>query len=183
MPEKSITTLEPEKKRRLLSILESLLPLVDSLADKLRFLWILGLLVTGWLVVWCYNLKHYSLGLTAFVGIAAFLPTLILVSFWWALEELKSLPEIAGQLVGDAKSQLQGSVQYIRAGKAPKLGFFSAAKRLWSIGWMASEALELVGSSINVATLVNPVMLILGVISILVVFLLFFVGVMLAFFV
>lgn len=183
MPENPTTTLAPDKKQRLLSLFESLLPLVDNLADKLRLLWILGLLVSVWLVVWCYPLKGYSLGLAAFAGLVAFFPSLILLRFWWALEELKSLPDIAGQMVGDAKSELQASVQNIRAGKAPKLGFLSAGKRLWSVGAMAVEARELMGSYISVATLVNPFMLVLCVISIVGVFMLFFVGIVLAFFV
>jgi hypothetical protein len=183
MPEQSTTYLEPEKKRRLFSIFERLIPLVDSLADKLRLMLVLGLLVTVWLIVWCHFLKHYSLGITVTLGIAALLPTLILARFWWALEELKNLPDIAGQAIGDAKTELRESVQNIRAGKAPKLGFFSAGKSLWSVGAMASEARELVGSYISVATLVNPFMLILGVISFVSVFLLFLLGIILAFFV
>jgi hypothetical protein len=183
MAEEQVTTIASEKKQRLLSIFERLLPLVDGLADKLRLFFILGVLVTGWLVVWCYFLKHYSIGITATMGIAAFLPTLILARFWWALEELKNLPDIAGQVVGDAKTELKESVQNIRAGKAPKLGFFSAGKSLWSVGAMASEARELVGSYISISTLVNPFMLVLGVISFVSVFLLFLLGIMLAFFV
>jgi hypothetical protein len=139
MPEQSTTYLEPEKKQRLLAIFERLLPLVDSLADKLRLFLILGVLVTLWLVVWCHFLKHYSLGITVTLGVAALLPTLVLARFWWALEELKSLPDIAGQVVGDAKTELQESVQNIRAGRIPKLGFFSAGKGLWSVGAMAHQ--------------------------------------------
>jgi hypothetical protein len=183
MPEISKTALAPEKKQRLLSIFESLLPLVDSLADKLRLICFLGFLVTVWLVVWCYFLKHYSVSISALVGMTAFLPTLILARFWWALEEMKSLPDIAGDMVGDAKSELQQSVQNMRAGKIPKLGIFSAGKGLWSIGAMAVEARELVGSYISVATLANPLMLILGIISFISVFLLFLVGIVLVFFV
>lgn len=183
MAEKQMPPITPEKHEQLLSIFGRLLPLVDSLADKLRLLWILGLLAAIWLVVWCYVLKHYALGITATMGIVALLPSLILARFWWALEELKSLPDIAGEMVGDAKTELRESVQNIRAGKVPKLGFFSAGKSLWSIGAMAAEARELVGSYISVATLVNPFMLVLGVISLFSVFLLFFVGIVLAFFV
>jgi hypothetical protein len=183
MSEKQTTALEPEKKQRLLAIFERLLPLVDGLANKLRLFLILGVLVAVWLVVWCYFLKHYSLGITVTLGVVAFLPTLVLARFWWALEELKSLPDIAGQVVGDARTELQESVQNIRAGKIPKLGFFSAGKSLWSVGAMASEARELMGSYISVATLVNPFMLVLGVISFVGVFLLFMVGIVLAFFV
>ncbi len=183
MTEKPAPTLEPEKKRRLLSIFENLLPIVDSLADKLRLLWILGVLVTAWLAVWCYFLKHYSLGIAVFAAIAAFLPTLILLRFWWALEELKCLPEISGQMLGDAKSGFQASVHNIRAGKTPKLGFLSAGKNLWSVGAMAIEARELVGSYFSLATLANPFMLVLGVVSIFSIFLLFFVGILLGFFI
>jgi hypothetical protein len=181
--EKNVTPLETDKKRRLLSLFESLLPLVDSLADRLKLLWVLGLSVSVWLVVWCFYLKHYSLGLTAFAGIAALLPTLILLRFWWALEELKNLPDIAGEMAGDAKSELQESVQNIRAGKIPKISFFTAGKSLWSIGAMASEARELIGSYISVATLANPFMLVLGVLSFIGVFVLFLVGIVLAFFI
>ncbi|MEQ1545465.1 MAG: hypothetical protein ABL924_10500 [Methyloglobulus sp.] len=183
MAEEQVTTITSEKKQRLLSIFERLLPLVDSLADKLRLFLILGILVTLWLVVWCHFLKHYSLSITVTLGIAAFFPTLILARFWWALEELKNLPDIAGQVVGDAKTELQESVQNIRAGKVPKVGFFSAGKSLWSVGAMASEARELVGSYISISTLVNPFMLVLGVISFVSVFLLFLLGIMLVFFV
>ena len=183
MSEKPITPLAPEQKQRLLVIFERLLPLVDSLADKLRLILILGVLVTVWLVVWFFFLKHFSLGITAITGIGALLPTLILARFWWALEELKNLPDIAGQMVGDAKSELQESVQNIRAGKVPKLGFFSAGKSLWSVGAMVSEARDLVGSYLSITTLVNPFMLILGVLSLLIVLLLLLVSIFLAFFI
>lgn len=183
MAENPKNALEPDKKERLTSIFARLLPLVDSLADKLRLFWILGLLVTAWLVVWCYVLKHYAMGITVSVGIAALLPTLILARFWWALEELKELPNIAGDMVGDAKQELQESVQTIRAGKIPKLSFLSAGKSLWSVGAMASEARELLGSYVSVATLANPFMLVLGVLSFFGVFTLFLVGILLAFFI
>jgi len=183
MPENPTTSLEPNKKQRLLAIFERLLPVLDSLADKIRLLCLLGLLLAVWFVVWFFALKHYSLGITALIGIAALLPTLVLSRFWWALEELKSLPDIAGQMVGDAKTELQASVQNLRASKRPKLGLFSAGKSLWSVGAMAAEASDLMGSYLSVATLVNPFMLILGVISFISVFLLFLVGVALAFFV
>lgn len=183
MKETPATPLAPEQKQRLSVIFERLLPIVDSLADKLRFFLILGVLVTVWLVVWFFFLKHFSLGITAITGIGALLPTLILARFWWALEELKNLPEIAGQMVGDAKSELQESVQNIRAGKAPKLGIFSAGKSLWSVGAMLSEARDLLGSYLSITTLVNPLMLILGVFSLLIVFMLCLVSIILAFFV
>lgn len=183
MPENHSKPLEPDQKQRLLSLFERLLPLVDSLADKLRIIFILGLLAAIWLVVWCYFLKHFSAGLTLTVAAAALTPSLVLARFWRALEELKNLPEIAGQMLGDAKSEFSESVQTIRAGKLSKLGFFSAGKSLWSVGALASEVRELLGFYLSITTLVNPFMLILGVISFIAVFVLFFCGVVLAFFI
>ncbi|CAG7856473.1 hypothetical protein MCAMS1_00970 [biofilm metagenome] len=182
MPVKTVTPLESDKKNRLLAIFENLLPLIGGLTNKLRLLWILGLLISVWFVVWCFYLKHFSLGITVFAGFAALLPTLILLRFWWALEELKNLPDIAGEMAGDAKNELQESMQNIRrTGKIPKLSFFSAGKSLWSIGAMASEASELIGSYISVAILANPIMLVLGVLSFVGVFVLFAVGIVLVF--
>ncbi len=183
MPDNPITSVDQEKKQRLLFIFERLLPLVDTLADKLRLVLFLGVLSAIWLVVWFYFLKHFSIGISAAAGIAAILPSLILARFWWALEELKNLPNITNQMMGDAKAEFQDSLLNLQSGKLPKLGFFSAGKSLWSIGAMAAEAKELLGSYIGIATLVNPIMLVLGAISFTCVFLLFFVGIVLALFV
>ena len=183
MPDEQSTLTGTEQKQRLLGIFARLLPLLDSLADKLRLFLVLGVLVVIWLVTWCFYLKHFSIAISAAVGIAALLPTAILARFWWAVEELKSLPDIAGDMMGDAKTELQASVQAIRAGKAPKLGFFSAGRTLWSVGGMTREIRELAGTYLSVATLANPLMLILGVVSLAGVFLLFLVGIVLAFFI
>jgi hypothetical protein len=180
MPDKP--TLEADKQERLQSIFRKLLPMVDALADKLRLIWILGLLISVWLVVWCVILKHYAWTIGLAVGSLAILPSLILFQFWWALEELKNLPEIAGEMAGDAKSEFQVSVQNLRAGKLPKLSFLGAGKSLWSIGSLATEARELAGSYLSLATLANPFMLILGIISLFGVFVLFLTGIVLAFF-
>lgn len=183
MTEKPRSTVDQDQKQRLLSIIDRLLPLIDNLADKLRLTFILGLLSTIWLVVWFYFLKQFSMGISLTIGIVAILPTLILARFWWALEELKRLPEIANQMMGDMKTELHASVQNLRSGKTPNLGFLSVGKNLWSVSAMASEARELMGSYISFTTLVNPIMLVLGAVSFVSVFLLFFVGIVLALFI
>lgn len=168
--------------QKISSITSRLLPIVDGLTAKIRLICILGLLVTLWLVVWVFWLKHYAWWLAAAAGTIALIPTLILARFWWALAELKNLPDIAGQMVGDAKSELQESVQNLRAGKVPKLGLLSAGKGLWSVGSMVGELRELAGSYLSIATLANPFMLVLGVISVFSVLGLFIVSIGLAFF-
>lgn len=165
-----------DKQQRLLTIFERLLPLVDSVSDKVRFAALLGVGLDAWIFIWLFFLKGISLSSTLIVVGVVLLPLLILWRFWWALEELKDLPNIAGRMMTDAKGEIQETVQGIRAGQVKKLGFLSSAKSLWSIGSMATEARELAGSYISIGTLVNPFSLILGVLSLLFVLLLVVVG-------
>ncbi|WML92345.1 hypothetical protein [Thiothrix lacustris] len=167
------------KQARLLVIFERLLPLVDSVSDKVRFAALLGVGLDVWIFIWLFFLKGFSLSSALIVAGVVMLPLLILLRFWWALEEIKDLPNIAGRMMTDAKGEIQETVQGIRAGQVQKLGFLSSAKSLWSIGSMASEARELVGSYISIGTLVNPLSLILGVLSLLFVLLLVLVGLVL----
>jgi hypothetical protein len=170
-----------EKKQHLLTLFTRLLPLVDSVADKLRFVLIVGVLSLVWVGIWLGVIKHFSLLVSLSVVGLASMPVLILLRFWWSLEELKDLPTIAGQMMGDAKDEIRESVQGIRAGKVTKLSFLSATKGLWSVGSMLRETRELVGSYISISTLINPFMLVLGVISLGFVFVLGLVSIVLVF--
>jgi hypothetical protein len=105
-------------------------------------------------------IKHLSLTVTLSVVALALLPLLILFRFWWAFEELKDLPDIAGQMMGDTKDEFRLSIQDIRAGDVSKLSFLSATKGMWSIGSMLREARDLLGSYISIGTLINPFMLV-----------------------
>ncbi|MCX7087268.1 MAG: hypothetical protein NTV00_04345 [Methylococcales bacterium] len=182
MSEQQTDTQAADKKQRLLALFGRLLPLVDSVADKLRFVLIVGLLLLVWVGVWLFVIKQFSLTVTLVVVGLVLLPLLILVRFWWALEELKNLPAIAGQMMGDAKNEIRESVQGIRAGNVPKLSFLSATKGLWSLGSVLREGQELIGSYISLSTLINPFMLVLGVASLCFVALLGLVSVILLFF-
>ena len=168
-----------DKQQRLLTIFERLLPLVDSVSDKVRFAALLGVGLDVWIFIWLFFLKSWSLSSALIVAGVVLLPLLILLRFWWALEELKDLPNIAGRMMTDAKGEIQETVQGIRAGQVKKLGFLSSAKSLWSIGSMATEARELLGSYISIGTLVNPLSLILGFLSLLFVLLLMVIGLVL----
>jgi hypothetical protein len=179
MVEATDAALQPDKQQRLLAIFGRLLPLVDSVSDKVRFAALLGVGLDVWIFIWLFFLKGISLGSALIVVGVVLLPILILLRFWWALEELKDLPNIASRMMDDAKSEMQETVQGIRAGQVQKLGFLSSAKSLWSIGSMAGEARELLGSYISIGTLVNPFSLVLGVLSLLFVLLLVVVGLVL----
>lgn len=168
-----------DKQQRLLTIFARLLPLVDSVSDKVRFAALLGVALDVWIFIWLFFLKSWSLTSALIVAGVVLLPILVLLRFWWALEELKDIPTIAGQMLDDAKGEIGATVQGIRAGQVQKLGFLSSAKSLWSIGSLASEARELLGSYISIGTLVNPFSLVLGVLSLLFVLLLVLVSLIL----
>jgi hypothetical protein len=160
MVEQQISTVTT-KKQRLIALFEKLLPLVNSVATKLRWLLILGLLALVWLGVWSSFIQHFAWPVTgAIIGLAV-IPWLILLRFWWSLQELQDLPTIALQMLGDAKQEFRASVQ----NRTAKLSFFGATKGLWSIGSLLSDCTDLLGSYISLATLMNPFMLILGMIS------------------
>lgn len=173
---------DEDNKQRLWVIFDRLLPLLDSLADKFRFVFIVGVLLLVWVVFWLFGLKHYSLTITLVLAAVMLLPLLIVLRFWWAFEELKDLPEIAGQMLGDAKSEIREKVQNIGQQKSGKISVFGVGKGLFSVAAMAREASSLAGSYLSVVTLLNPFMLVLGIVSVLFIILLAIVGLALVFF-
>ncbi len=175
-------TTDPNRQQRLVEIFQRLLPIVNSLARKLLLTIVLGILIAVWLMVWCLYFKHYSITVAIIAGFTALLPTAIVARFWWAVEELKELPQITSQMIGDAKGELSASLNNLRNGTPLKTGFFSVGKNLWSVGSMVSELRELAGTYFTFSTLINPFMLILGAVSIGCIFLLFFIGIALGFF-
>lgn len=169
-----------DNKARLLALFTRLLPLLDSVTAKLRFAVLLGGGLVVWIFVWLYALKGFTLSTALIVAGIALLPILLLAYFWWSLEELKDLPNIAGRMFNDAKAEIGATVQGIQAGKAPKLSLLGSAKSLWSIGSLVAEARELLGSYLSIGALMNPLSLLLVALSLVFVSLLGIVGFILA---
>lgn len=169
----------PDLTHRLAEIFTKLLPLVDSMADKLRFALILGGVLIAWIFIWLYFLKHFALGTALIIVGLALLPLLVLARFWWALEELKDLPQVADQMVGDAKGHFTETLKGIQAGDVTKVSMLGSVKKLWNIGALATEARGLLGSYLSIGTLANPLSLIMGVLSLLFVILLVLVSIVL----
>jgi hypothetical protein len=165
-----------------LDIFQSLLPLVESVAGKLRFALIVGIVLVTWIFIWMFFLQHFSLASSLIVLGVICLPLLILTRFWWALEQLKDLPNIAGQMMNDAQGEIQETVNGIKAGNIQKLGFLGSARSLWSIGSLATEAKDLLGSYISIGTLANPFSLILGALSLMFILALIFISLVLGFY-
>lgn len=171
-----------EKQSELMDVFDRMLPVVDGMADSIRFAALLGAVLIAWIFVWLFFLKSFSAVTALLVAGICALPILLLLRFWWALEELKALPAIVEDMFDDAKEEVQATVQNIRSGGKQQFGLFGSIRNLWSVGALAGEARGLLGSYISIGTLVNPFSLVLGVLSLLFVLLLIVVGVILAFF-
>ncbi len=168
------------RQGQLISVLGRLVPLIDSLTDQLRNLLLVGVVILVWIAVWLLFIQGWSpLIALMILGVAA-LPLLLILRFWWALADLQDLPATADRMLTDAGGQVQTTLQDLRAGKAPQLGAIASAKGLWSLGALAGEARELLGSYVNFGILLNPLALGLGVLSLLFVLLLAAVGLILA---
>lgn len=169
----------PDLKHKLSDIFTKLLPLVDSVADKLRFALILGGALVAWIFIWMYFLKHIDLSASLLVTGLAILPLLVLARFWWALEEIKDLPQIADQMVGDAKGHFTQTIKGIQTGDVTKVSMLGSVRKLRNIGSLAIEARGLLGSYLSIGTLANPLSLMMGILSLLFVILLVMVSIVL----
>lgn len=174
---------EIENKERLLNIFERLIPLIDGISDSIRFAVLLGLGLALWIFSWMFLLNDYSLTTAAIITALSAIPALILSRFWWALEELKELPDMVSDMMGDAKEEMQETIQGLHNGNIKKAGFIGSAKSLFSIRSLLSEADDLLGSYISMGALINPLWLILGVFSLIAVIVLTLVSITLLLFV
>lgn len=164
----------------LIKTFERLIPLVDSISDSMRGAVFIGLALTAWFFIWLFFLNSYSLGVASVVSGITLIPALILSRFWWALEELKDLPDIVTEMMVDAKEEAQETMQSLRSNKTKKIGFLGTIKSLFSIRSLLSEADEMLGSYVSISALINPFWLILGVFSLIAMIVLIFIAIVLA---
>lgn len=168
------------RQARIFDLVERLTPLAGGLANRLLSLLLLGAVLLAWIFVWLVFLNDVSpRWALAGVGLGA-LPLAVVLRYWWALAGLKELPETAARMLADAGGQVQGGLRDLGAGKLPKLGSLASVKGLWSMGALAGEARELLGSSVQLGSLFNPLALVMGVLSLLFVLLLVPVALLLA---
>lgn len=158
---------ELSNKQRLLNTFERLIPLVDGISDSVRFATLLGAVLALWIFGWMFFIKEFELKTALITSTILILPSLILSRFWWALEEVKELPEIVGEMMEDAKEEVQETVQNIRSNTSKKVGMLRSIKSLFSIRSVLNESDDLLGSYISISALINPLWLILGVLALL----------------
>lgn len=162
------------------SVLTRLLPLAAGVASGLRWVTLLGVAAVLWLFAWMFWLKGFGLVSSAVVTGLAALPVLVLLRFWLAVEDLRSLPEQFRDMGGGLRREMQDAVRGLASGdRAKALNLLGQARRLFEIRSLLGQLSEVAGQYVNIGTLVNPLSLILGVVSLLLVGVLLLVGIVL----
>lgn len=157
---------------QLLALLDRLIPLVDSLADKLGALLLVLIALLGWFGFYLFGLQEWSWQTTAFTLLFVLVPLLILARLYWSLRDLQALPDIVDE-VGD---DLRATWTEVRTGKRGALNVFSQAKNLYEVRGLLGSADDLIGQYVSFGVLINPFFLILAVLALMFTLLLFLVG-------
>jgi hypothetical protein len=157
---------------KLLTVFNKLLPLIDNVSDGLRTIALLGTASTTWLFVWMFFILHWSLTASVIMAILVFIPTLILLRFWWSLTDLKDLPAVAEEILDDVSSEVRSTWQEVRSGKKQTLSFIGQARNLWEMKSLLGQLDEVFGQYLNIGLLLNPFTLLMAILSVLAVFVL-----------
>ena len=154
------------RKNALLGLFDRMLPVLDGIADSFRFATLLGLVLVVWVFVWMFRFSGFGLVAALLTTALISLPILVLLRFWLGLDSLKSLPQTVEELAEDARDEVRTHVAGIR-GAEQKLGLLGSAGKLWELRSLIWEAQGLLGTYVNIGTLLNPVSLVLGFLSLL----------------
>ena len=156
----------------LLAIFNKLLPLIDNVSDGVRLIALIGVFVTLWLFIWMFFILHWSLLLVLVMAGVVCIPSLILLRFWWALEDLKDLPTIAEALMEEVTTEVKSGWNDVRANKKKALSFIGQAKNLWEMKSLLGQLDEVFSQYLNIGLLINPFSLLLAILSLLSIFVL-----------
>lgn len=171
--------LTADQRDHLLALLGRLVPLAEGLLVTLRNGLLAGTLALLWLAVWMLWRMDWSLAVSLPVLLLAGLPLLLLVWFWSGLVAVTELPETVSRLWTDAGGEVT-TLAGLHAGPARRTGLGRAAGSLWRLGGLVEETRELLGSSLQIGRLFNPLSLILGVVALIWLLVLLFVAGVLA---
>ena len=154
------------RKGLLVELFGRLLPLVDALSLACRLGVFLGAAAVAWIAVWMVHFAGLSTWLAGVVVVVALIPVLLLLRFWWGLEELRKLPATVGELINDTRGEVEENVARIRAAEpsAPR-GLLNAVGSVRQLGSLALEARGLLGAYVNVGTMINPWSILLATVS------------------
>jgi len=165
---------------RLLNLLQNLLPLVDDIANTLGVLLCISFGILIWIFCFMFYLQSYALKTVLIVTALIALPWMLLFRIWVALTNLKDIPEIAKRLIGNATDD-NGQIRHDdKSGRKGALNVIDQAKKLLEIRSLLSNADDILAQYFNIGILINPLSLILGILSLITLFLLILIGGILA---
>ncbi|MCH9696583.1 MAG: hypothetical protein K0U68_00605 [Gammaproteobacteria bacterium] len=167
-------------RSQLNSLLTRVLPIVDELADRLGVLLLASLVIIMWIFVYLHYLQNFSLVISASLVAICALPWLILLRIWFALENVKQLPENMKELADDVSESAGESFQTLKSGKRGFLNIIGQTRKLFQLRTLLNSGSELVGDYFSIGPLINPIYLILAVLSLICLFLLMMTGSFLA---
>ena len=161
---------------KLFNLFNKLVPLVDNVSDGVRAIALLGAVVTAWLFIWMFFIHHFSLITALIICGILFIPSLVLMRFWLALEGVKNLPDIAEQMIEDVTDDVKSTWKEVREDKKKALSFFGQAKNLWETKALLGQLDDVFGQYLNFGLLMNPFSLLLAVLSLFIVLILMLIG-------
>ncbi len=84
---------------------------------------------------------------------------------WVALTNFKHIPKVAERLIGNATEDIGQTRHGEKSGKKCVLNVIDQAKKLLEIRSLLSKADDLLAQYFNIGILINPLLLILGILS------------------
>lgn len=161
---------------KLFNLFNKLVPLVDNVSDGVRAIAFLGTVVTVWLFIWMFFILDFSVITALIVCGILFVPSVVLLRFWWALEDIKGLPDIAEEMIDDVTDDVKSTWKEVRKDKKKALNFIGQAKNLWETKALLGQLDDVFSQYLNFGLLVNPFSLLFAVLSLLAVLVLMLVA-------
>ena len=152
---------------KLFDLFNRLIPLVDNVSDGVRAISLFGAVLTIWLFIWMFFIQNFSLSTVSIVCGVIFLPSLVLFRFWWALEGVKDLPNIAEEIIEDVTEGVKSTWKEVNKDKKKALSFIGQAKNLWEVKSLLGQLDDVFSQYLNIGLLVNPFSLLLAILSLL----------------
>ena len=152
---------------KLFALFNKLVPLIDNVADGVRAIALLGVIITAWLFIWMFFIQHYSPTISLIIAAIVFLPSIVLLRYWWALEDIKNLPDIAEEMIEDVTEDVKSTWKAVSTDKKKALSFIGQAKNLWEMKSLLGQLDDVFSQYLNIGLFINPFSLILAVFSLL----------------
>lgn len=161
---------------RLFDLFNKLVPLIDNVANAMRTISLVGFAILVWFFVWMFYLQSFSLTSSLIFVALASLPVWILSRFWWALFSLKQLPDIADDILDDVTDEVKTQWKALNGTEKSQVNLLGQVGNLWQLRGLLGELDDIFAQSLSLGVLMNPLSLLLGVLSLLTLFLFFIIS-------